>query len=261
MELTQEELQGALLNSLGRGFHDHRLCFLHERVAASLVPGKSKPESHNIMQAVWALVARRLIYIDYRQPHPENWSIHLTERGQEAIEDSAINPDNIPQYLSRIAADIPDLTDIPKLYLTESLRAYSNDCFLAATMMLGVTAEAIFYDVASSFAKWLETTAGKTLAEILAKQSAGYTQKFIEFQKRLTANKGLLPQSLQQNLDLNINSILELLRLARNDVGHPTGIQIDRQNAFQYLVVFPGLAKRMYDLKKFCDVSRSEHLV
>jgi hypothetical protein len=113
-----------------------------------------------------------------------------------------------------------------------------------------VAAEAVFYDVASPFARWLGTGAGKALVEVLGRPAVAYVQKFIEFQKRLAASKGHLPAGLQQNLDLNINSVLELLRLARNDAGHPTGIVVDRPSAFQYLVVFPGLTRRLYGLKR-----------
>ena len=246
----------ALLTSLARGITDHRFCFLGERVREIVGPDRGFPGSHAIMQAVWALVARGLIYIDYSQPHPGNWSIHLTDRGAEAADDANLNPDNVPNYLRKIAGDVPGLSEVPRLYLEESLRAFANDCFLASTMMLGVAAEAVFYDVALSFANWLETESGKKLRDLLEKESSAYIHKFVEFQKRLAASKGHLPPNLQQNLDLNINSVLELLRLARNDVGHPTGAQVTRQTAFQYLVVFPGLASRLYEIKAFCDDSR-----
>jgi len=205
------------------------------------------------MRAVWSLVAKRLIYIDYTQPHPENWSICLTPRGAEAADDASLNPDNVPRYLKKVTEDVPHLSEISQLYLREALQAYTGDCFLASTMMLGVASEAMFYDVAESFAKWLNTESGKKLTEILAKESIPYIHKFVEFQKRLLASKGQLPPALQQNLDLNINSVLELLRLARNDVGHPTGIKMERHDAFQYLLLFPGLARRLHEIKTFCD--------
>ena len=258
MNTEAEEVENALVRSLARGITDHRFCFLNERIRETIGPNKPFPGSHQIMRAVWSLVAKRMIYIDYSQPYSENWCIFLTERGAEAADDSSINPDNVPNYLKKLVGDVPGLSQTARLYLEEALRAYANDCFLASTMMLGVAAEAVFYDVASSFAKWLGTESGKRLAELLDKDTSAYIYKFTEFQKRLLASKGHMPSGLQQNLDLNINSVLELLRLARNDVGHPTGVEVGRQNAFQYLVVFPGLARRLYDIKGFCDSSGNE---
>jgi len=256
MPLSAEDIESVLLRALARNHCDSRFCFLGERVREQLRDSNEHPGSHDIMRAVWSLVARRLAYIDYSQSASSNWSVKLTERGRDAANDSNLNPDNIPLYLKRVATDIPDLGSIAHFYLDEALRAYSSDCFSASTMMLGVAAEAAFYDVATPFALWLDSTGGTALTEILAKPTVAYVQKFVEFQKRLAASKGHLPSSLQQNLDLNINSVLELLRLARNDVGHPTGIQIDRHSAFQHLVIFPGLAQRLYDLKKHFETTR-----
>ena len=259
MPLSNEDIDSILLRSLAFPYCDSRFCFLGDRVREQLRDSDARPGGQSIMQAVWSLVARRLAYIDYSQPDSSNWSVKLTERGWEAVNDSNLNPDDIPLYLRRVATDIPELGSIPRFYLDEALRAYSSDCFSASTMMLGVAAEAVFFDVATPFATWLNSRAGKALAEILEKPTVAYVQKFVEFQKRLAASKGDLPAPLQQNLDLNINSVLELLRLARNEVGHPTGIQVDRHSAFQYLVIFPGLAQRLYDLKKHFETTQQSN--
>lgn len=255
MSVSLEDIEVALLRSLTGQERDHRFSFLHERVKEQVPQASSYAHQYKIMEAVWSLVAKRMVYVDYSQSASSNWKIHLTERGREAARDSTLNPDNVPAYLRRVVADIPALTTIPRFYLDEALRAYSNECYTASTMMLGVAAEATFYDVAVSFAAWLNNSSGSALADVLAKPTTAYIQKFIEFQKRLAANKGHLLVHLQQNLDLNINSVLELLRLARNDVGHPTGVQVTRHDAFQYLVIFPGLAKRLYDLKAHFESS------
>jgi hypothetical protein len=250
MTAPHEELEDARLRFVAAGKGDTRFYYLPEEVRKNLPDVAAAPSRYQIMEVVWALVARRLIYIDYSQPASSNWSIHATARGRAAAADSSLSPDNAPAYLKRVIQDVPELSDVPRFYLEEALEAYAGECFTASTMMLGVAAEAVFYDVAAPFSEWLGTDAGKTLAGILEKPAVAYVQKFTEFQKRLAASKGHLPGELQQNLDLNINSTLELLRLARNDAGHPTGIRVDRPSAFQYLVVFPSLAKRLYALKK-----------
>lgn len=211
-----------------------------------------KINSYEFMQLVWALTANGLCFIDFSQSAPENWTLELTTAGRSALEDESFIPDNVPAYLKKIAADIPDLSATANLYLSESLRSYTSRNYLAATMMLGVAAEAIFYESAEAFADWTPDRSGAKLKALLADPKISYIRKFDEFQKRLSPLKSSLPADFQQNLDLNINSILELLRLARNDVGHPTGLTVAHDNAFQYLVVFPMLAKRLYALRKHC---------
>jgi hypothetical protein len=194
----------ALLKSLTRGISDHRFCFLGERVREIIGPNRQFPGSHAIMQAVWSLVAKELAYIHYSQPHPANWSIYLTDRGAEAAEDENLNPDSVPNYLRKIAGDVPDLSEAAKLHLEESLRAFASDCFLASTMMLGVAADAVFYDVALAYTKRLDTESGIKLMELIDKEPFAYIHKLTEFQKRLATAKGHMTSGLQQNLDLNI---------------------------------------------------------
>jgi hypothetical protein len=45
--------------------------------------------------------------------------------------------------------------------------------------------------------------------------------------------------------------VLDLLRANRNDAGHPTGIQLEREDCFVNLRIFARLAERMYALKSF----------
>ncbi len=150
---------------------------------------------------------------------------------------------------------MPDLSATANLYVQESLRSYASGNYLAATMMIGVAAEAIFYEAADAFAKWTPDASGKNLKDLLDKPEKAYIQKFVEFRKRVVPFQPKFPGDLQQNLDLNMNSILELLRLARNDVGHPTGVHISRENAFQHIILFPMLAKRLYDIRNFCQTA------
>ena len=259
LAMRPSEIETALLEVLGKPPCDKRL----SRGSAFLIEHLNQhtgPDNHVVraafMEAVWALVARGLAYIDFSQPAPENWTLELTDAGERAIADNSYIPDNAPAYLKRIAEDIPGLTATARLYLEEALRAFTTRNYLSATLMLGVSAEAVFYDAAYAFCDWTPDGSGAKLKELLDRESYAYVRKFEDFQKRLLVHKPSLPGDFQQNLDLNLNSLLELLRLARNDVGHPTGVSVPRENAFQYLVIFPMLARRLYGIRAFCIANK-----
>lgn len=205
-----------------------------------------------VMELVWTMVSRGFAYIDTSQPSPTYWTVQLTERGIRALDDSGSNPDDVPAYLTKLAEKVPGLSPTAKLYLEEALRCYSTDNHLAATMMLGVATEAVFYDTALSFADWIPDGSGAKLHELLERPGAAFVHKFSEFQKRVAVHKSAIPADLAQNVDLSMNSLLELIRLARNEVGHPTGVTVARENCFQYLVVFPLLAGRLYAIRQHC---------
>jgi len=235
--------------------HEYRIRandgYLAQRIT-EMTGGKIRLGGRDTMELVWTLVARGLGYIDTSQPSPEYWTIELTERGRRALDDSASSPDDVPSYLKKVAEEIPGLSATARLYLEEALRCYSTENYLAATMMLGVATEAAFYDTAFPFADWVPDGSGAKLRELLERPGAAFVHKFGEFQKRVAVHKPALPPDVAQNLDLSMNSLLELIRLARNDVGHPTGLRVTRESCFQYLVVFPLLAGRLYAIQEHC---------
>jgi hypothetical protein len=58
-----------------------------------------------------------------------------------------------------------------------------------------------------------------------------------------------LPVELSDNLALTFDGVLDLLRVARNDAGHPTGRYIDRQDAYVNLQLFGRFAERLEGLR------------
>ena len=72
--------------------------------------------------------------------------------------------------------------------------------------------------------------------------------KIEEFEKRLSSFKGNLPEPLRDNLDILLNGIFTLIRMTRNEVGHPTGRVMKRNETFAQLQMFVPYCKRVYDL-------------
>ena len=78
-----------------------------------------------------------------------------------------------------------------------------------------------------------------------------YVAKLEGFQKCLAVARGSLPPELSDNLDLDVTAVLQLIRVTRNDPGQPIGRQIDREDAFNHLVIYARANKRLYDLIGF----------
>jgi len=60
-----------------------------------------------------------------------------------------------------------------------------------------------------------------------------------------------LPPELAKYLDLQIGSILDLLRVNRNESGQPMGAAGDRDETFVSLRKLARVAKRVYALKAY----------
>lgn len=82
-----------------------------------------------------------------------------------------------------------------------------------------------------------------------------YIDKFQEFRKRLEAHKPELPEDLRDGMSLWLDGVLDLLRIYRNDAGHPTGKRLDREDAFTLLALFVRYAQKLYALKRVFDAA------
>jgi hypothetical protein len=218
-----------------------------------------RAEWFEVNEAVWGLVVRRLVWIATHHPYPNQWYLQLTERGKAVANSEAVNPDDPLGYMRRLLRDAPGTSDVVQLYLRESLKSFEQGDYLASAVMLGVAAEACMLETAEAFVNWSGTTASR-LKEMLENPRAFYVTKLEQFQKRLTTAKSSLPRELSDNLDLDVTAVLQLIRLTRNDAGHPTGRKIDREDAFNHLVIYARANKRLYDLISFfkSDTGRSQ---
>ncbi len=209
------------------------------------------------MEALWSLLGQGLLYLNYYRnaERPNQWMFWLTELGDAVARDEIINPDSPDRYLKRLRNDVPAVSEIVMDYATESVRAYLSRCYLASTVMLGIATEAAFLELGEAFASWLPEESRTKFRGKLTSRGASYWQKFVEFRNRLEPKRGEPPEHLKEDIDVTLDATLNMLRIYRNEAGHPTGKQIPRARANQNLQLFAFLLGRMYELKAFFEVA------
>jgi hypothetical protein len=213
-------------------------------------PPDSVPKRAQIAQMLWMLLGRGLVYIDISQSAPENWEWRLTNVGVVSAKDEQFNPDDAERYLARLQSDVPGVSDLVLRYASEAVRSYTHECYLASAVMLGVASEAAFLEMAQACAKWLGS-AGDKLQEILDNPRQPYVKKFEEFRKRIEPRKEELTPDLADGMSLTFDSVLDLLRISRNDAGHPTGKDVLREDQYISLQMFARYLQRLYELRLF----------
>lgn len=254
---SSTDLQTAVLKVLANPNSDKRLGrgrhYLIQEVLKEFDPGAVY--GRNVMAAIWALIGQGLAYIDFAQPAPENWTLGLTEAGARALQDRGMNPDNSGEYLTRLAAMVPDATPTVLRYAGEAVASYNGRCYLASAVMLGVASEAGFLEMALAFGAWLPEAQGAKFDQLIRSPRMNYIAKFAEFRKRIEPRRSQLPAELSDGMSLTLDSVLDLLRVFRNDAGHPTGKQISREDAFINLQMFARYLQKLYALKAFFETT------
>jgi hypothetical protein len=140
---------------------------------------------------------------------------------------------------------VPDISPEAVVYLEEAVAAFSAGCLLACCVMLGVAAEAEFLrllDVASKNA-----THGQKFGQAVKQNFIRH--KITKFHDSLKPLLPALPQSASEDFDTNFAMIQSVLRIARNDAGHPTSANPQREQVYIYMQLFVPFARQLMRLR------------
>jgi hypothetical protein len=148
-------------------------------------------------------------------------------------------------YLALIRKEVPDILPESVSYLDEAASAFYAGCLLAACVMLGVAAEAEFLrliEVAKNSPSYGPRFSGVPKERFVR-------QKIAKFRNALEPIRTLLPKEAVGDLDTNFNMIQAVLRVARNEAGHPTAVTPEREQVYVYLQLFAPLGRQLRMLR------------
>jgi hypothetical protein len=194
------------------------------------------------------LVADGLVYLNPSIQGPDNWRWQLSATGIEVANGGPWNPRDITGYLRRLRQHSPPVDTVAIKYMEEALRAFNARCYLATSVMLGVASERVVLGLAQSVVDARGDQA-KKLRDALENPRTSQATRFTELRKQLEPLRTQLPSGLADTLTLD--AIADLLRLTRNEAGHPTGTAVDEDTAFIHLQMAAGYVQKMTALEAF----------
>lgn len=205
-----------------------------------------------VWEALWGLMADGLIYLDPsgQGSSTDNWLWRLSERGLQVAGGGPWEPRDPEAYLRRLCRRIPDLDPIALRYVKEALGAFNTRCYLASSVMLGVASEQVFVGLARSVVDALGSSA-ENLRRILDNPRGSQHARFLELRKRLEPMRSQLPDDLADTLTLD--AVADLLRITRNDAGHPTGRDVDEDTAYTHLQMAARYLEKMVALQRYFE--------
>lgn len=148
-------------------------------------------------------------------------------------------------FIRIVTHEVPDISPQALVYLEEAVAAFYAGCLLACSIMLGVAAEAEFLRLAEVAAT--NSVHGSKFAAV-AKHHI-IRRKITAFQECLRPLIMSLPHDATEDLETNFNAIQSVLRIARNEAGHPTGASPQRENVYVYLQLFVPFARQLMRLR------------
>jgi hypothetical protein len=262
MKAEPHEIQRALLKVLSypTGYRLTELIPLEFYEAVQEQCGDVKAPGDQVNAGIWSLVQQGLVFLNFVSDGTGgkrfDADICLTEAGKRAANEENSSPDNPDVYWERFVQAVPSASPIAIEYASEAMRAYRMDCNLAAVVMLGVCSEAAFLETAQSF----ESALGSTPSGVALKFRNAFKdsrqnikQKADTFREAVSDTKLNIPYAIREGIENHWSGIFHLIRVNRNNAGHPTRANITREDARDLLIMLPHNLRRMYELKEHCD--------
>ena len=228
-------LQKGLIKNPANGLYQYS-----KRIAAN---------SHNLIVSVlWELVIQGILYVET----PSSNIYNVTEYGLRVLASEKPIPHDSDGYLLYLKNEVPKIDDVIYRYISEAVNAYNYRLYLSATTAIGCASEKAFMLLLEAYISFLPT---KKEQDALRKRTNGRFVKvqFEEFRKSFGGQRGRIDKDLLDGIEIDLDSIFEMLRQNRNSTGHPTGKTIPRERVFTFLQVFITYCKRTYTLIDFFE--------
>lgn len=203
---------------------------------------------HEVWEALWGLVGDGLIYLDPagQGSSTDNWRWRPSSSGIAAATGGMWEPRDPEGYLRRLHGHSPAIDAGALRYVEEALRAFNARCYLATSVMLGVASERVLDGLARSVVGTASGSA-KKLQEALDNPRTSQFTRFTELRKHLEPMRPQLPEGLADTLTLD--AVADLLRITRNEAGHPTGAEVDEDTAYTHLQMAARYLQKMTQLQ------------
>jgi hypothetical protein len=210
-------------------------------------------QPRHVWEVLWGLLSEGLLYLDRNgQSGSDNWQWRLSTLGQVVASGSTRwEPRDVDGYLRRLRANKNPVDTIALRYMEEALRAFAARCYLASSVMLGTASERVVIELASSVARYIGQPQAKKLSELLTRPWTAQFNLFTEMRKHMETVRKAAPEGMADAVTLD--AVADLLRVARNEAGHPTGTMIDEDTAYTHLQLGARYVLKMTDLTAWLD--------
>ena len=204
-------------------------------------------DSNTILEIFWDLFRQGVITLGLDSANPGWPWFRLSRFGQTVKQQGQTRFHDTASYVSMIKGYDPDLSDQTLMYLEEAAASFYAECLLSASVMLGVAAEAEFLRLVEIAAK--SATYGAIFAPV--DKEKFIRQKIRKFQAAIAPIVKTLPSECTEELDTNLSMIQAVLRIARNDAGHPSGNPAPpREQVYVNMQLFGPFAQQLASLRQ-----------
>ncbi len=212
--------------------------------------GHSLPEDDTIaiVSILWQMVGLGIL-VPRTVIDTQNQFFDLTGYGGEVLGQTEATPYDPIGFKATLRQLAPNLERETLDYVDESLDSFIARHFRAAAVMLGVASENEIFSLTDLYGRTLTGNQREAFRQAMNK-CRNTKERFDRIYQRLEQIRGTLPQDVQE-LEVWLQGTFQVIRLYRNDSGHPKGLDPPQETVYASLTMFLTYARNLSRLKEY----------
>lgn len=261
MDATYEEIQGAVVSVILGEEHttygsdqfqnlEHSVIEVLARRRGLSGPNPALPDAAIVKELVrdvfWDLFRQGFITPGLNNSNPNLPFFRLSHFGKNSLASGRpFRFHDSSSYIKLVLGNVPDISERTIEYLEEAVSTFYSGSLLASAVMLGVAAELEFLRVVDLAAE-LDVTKREFSKVQEERFVRGKLLKFIPEIKKIEKS---LDREATEDLETNFAAIQSILRISRNEAGHPSSAHPTRENTYVNLQLFVPFARQLMRLR------------
>ena len=151
----------------------------------------------------------------------------VSARGLEWASGGDPLPEDYDGYLALLHALVPNLGPVIDQYVSEGLSSFVRGTYFAAAVMMGAASEKAVYLLAESMLDGFRDPGQRArLTKLLEQRKFNSLFSFVEDAIAQGHSTGAIPYEVAEGSSRHLLSLLESIRVQRNDAVHPMNAQV-----------------------------------
>jgi hypothetical protein len=205
-------------------------------------------------ELIQEFVNNNVLFIGYGDQEGLPW-FTLTEYGRKCIAEGNLLPFDPEGYLSALTTRVAGLDSTALMYLKEAISTYNRGFYLSSAVSLGVASEYLLLRLVDAYVNAHVDPTKRAHAQQRFEGKFIFAQ-YSQIKKELSSLKATIPAELLKDYETHLDGVFNLIRLVRNQSGHPSGILPDQAIVFANLQAFSFYAVRVKALEAHFATSK-----
>lgn len=194
----------------------------------------------------WSFIIQGILIPGLNSGNPNLPFFTLTEYGRHILSSPDPTPHDPDGYLKHLKHIVPSLDPVVMAYVNEGLDCFLRGNYTASVVMLGVANEKLILDLAQTLQQALTGEEATNIQKVIDRENISRIYEGLK--KRLIPRIKSLPSGLGDALEGLLDGVFAIIRIHRNQAGHPTGQFFDRLTALGLYSSFPFYCERVSQL-------------